>query len=119
MSPANKFWLGVLTIFLIVILIKLPVLFFVIFIIYLIVTNVLYFIIISELNYVLEQQEKYVEHQKREKEERWFNNYYEDKTKEIEKYLFYLKFTINYWIVKTFKLFNNFLNNKFSKNGKI
>lgn len=116
MSPASKFWLGVILLLLIIIQIKLPILFFIIFILYLIVSSVLYFIINAELKGLLLQQEYYEERQRKE-EATWFKNHYSDRTKEIERYLFYLKFILIHWVVTAFNSFNNFLNNKFSKNG--
>ena len=117
MSPANKFWLGVLGIFLFIIFIKEPTIFFIVFISYLIVNTVAYLSINTELEYVLEEQKKYKEEQKKEKDSRWFTNYYEDQTEKIEKYTFYLRLIFIYWVITAFKSFNNFLNNKFSKNG--
>ena len=118
MSPASKFWLGVILLLLIIILIKLPILFFIIFILYLIVSCILYVSGKSELEQLLKEQEIYEEILKQKEENRrWVNNSYKDRAEEIKRYSFYLKFSIIYWLEEIVKSFNNFLNNKFSKNG--
>lgn len=117
MSPASKFWLGVIILSFLLISIKEPLIFSFVVIVYLIVSSVLYFIINDELKRLLLQQEYYEEYQRKEKATTWLKNHYSTRTKEIERYLFYLKFILIHWVVTAFNSFNNFLNNKFSKNG--
>lgn len=87
MSPANKFWLGVLVLVFLLLLIKNPCLLLGIIILWFIVSSVFYIFVIDEGT-------------------------------SADNYLL-AKYSPIHLSITLIRKFNNFLNNKFSKNGKI
>ena len=74
----------------------------------------MFLVLTEELTYLYEDQDEYLK--EREKSGGWFCSYKSDKSEEIAKKEFYIKIIYVYWILFAIRSFNNYLNNKFSKN---
>ena len=117
MSPANKFWLGLLSIIILLLCISSKSFFFSLLVIYIFVGPIIFLVLTEELSCLYEDQDEYLREKERDRSDRWFNSYRGiDKSEEITKKEFYIKFSYIYWIIFIIKNFNNYLNNKFSKN---
>ena len=116
MSPANKFWLGLLSIIILLLCLSSKSFFYTFLLIYIVVGFVIFFILNQELIELYDFQNEYLREQQREKSNRWFSFYKSDKSEEIAKKEFYIKISYVYWILFAIRSFNNYLNNKFSKN---
>lgn len=116
MSPANKFWLGLLSIIILLLCISSKFFFYSLFVIYIIVGPIIFLVLTEELSRLYADQDEYLKERERDKSDRWFSSYKSDKSEEIAKKEFYIKFSYIYWIIFIIKNFNNYLNNKFSKN---
>ena len=117
MSPANKFWLGLLSIIILLLCISSKFFFYTFLLIYIIVGPIIFLVLTEELSRLYEDQDEYLREKERDKSDRWLNSYRRmDKSEEITKKEFYIKFSYIYWIIFIIKNFNNYLNNKFSKN---
>ena len=115
MSPANKFWLGLLSIIILLLCISSKSFFYTFLLIYIVVGFTIFLILTEELSCLYEDQDEYL--REKDRSDRWFNSYRKiDKSEEITKKEFYIKFSYIYWIIFIIKNFNNYLNNKFSKN---
>ena len=118
MSPANKFWLGLLSIIILLLCLSSKFFFYTFLLIYIVVGPIIFLVLTEELSGLLyEDQDEYLREKERDRSDRWFNSYRRmDKSEEITKKEFYIKFSYIYWIIFIIKNFNNYLNNKFSKN---
>ena len=116
MSPANKFWLAVSSIIILLLSISSSFFFNTFLITYIIVGAVTFFALIKELTELYADQDKYLEEKRKEESNRYFSIYKTDRSEEIAKKEFLIKTSYLYWIVFGIKTFNNYLNNKFSKN---
>ena len=116
MSPANKFWLGLLSIIILLLCLSSKFFFYTFLLIYIIVGPIIFLVLTEELSCLYDFQDEYLREQQREKSNRWFSSYESDKSEEIAKKEFYIKISYVYWILFAIRSFNNYLNNKFSKN---
>lgn len=116
MSPANKFWLGLLSIIILLLCLSSKFFFYTFLLIYIVVGFIIFLVLTEELSYLYADQDEYLKEKEREKSGRWFRSYESDKSEEIAKKEFYIKFSYIYWILFAIRSFNNYLNNKFSKN---
>ena len=116
MSPANKFWLGLLSIIILLLCLFSKFFFYTFLLIYIIVGPIIFLVLTEELSRLYEDQDEYLREQQREKSNRWFSSYESDKSEEIAKKEFYIKISYVYWILFAIRSFNNYLNNKFLKN---
>ena len=116
MSPANKFWLGLLSIIILLLCLSSKFFFYTFLVIYIIVGPIIFFILNQQLIELYDFQNEYLKEREREKSGGWFRSYKSDKSEEIAKKEFYIKISYVYWILFAIRSFNNYLNNKFSKN---
>lgn len=117
MSPANKFWLGLLSIIILLLCLSFKFFFYTFLLIYIVVGPIIFLVLTEELSYLYEDQDEYLREKERDKSIRWLNSYRRmDKSEEITKKEFYIKISYVYWILFAIRSFNNYLNNKFSKN---
>ena len=116
MSPANKFWLGLLSIIILLLCLSSKLFFYTFLYIYIVVGLIMFLVLTEELSDLYADQDEYLKEREREKSEGWFRSYKSDKSEEIAKKEFYIKISYVYWILFAIRSFNNYLNNKFSKN---
>ena len=116
MSPANKFWLGLLSIIILLLCLSSKFFFYTFLLIYIVVGPIIFLVLTEELTRLYEDQDEYLKEREREKSGGWFRSYNSDKSEEIAKKEFYIKISYVYWILFAIRSFNNYLNNKFSKN---
>ena len=117
MSPANKFWLVLLSIIILLLCLFSKFFFYSLLVIYIIVGPIIFLVLTEELSRLYEDQDEYLREKERDKSDRWLNSYRRmDKSEEITKKEFYIKISYVYWILFAIRSFNNYLNNKFSKN---
>ena len=117
MSPANKFWLGLLSIIILLLCISSKIFFYSLLVIHIIIGPIIFLVLTEELSHLYEDQDEYLREKERNRSDRWFNSYKRmDKSEEIAKKEFYIKISYVYWILFAIRSFNNYLNNKFSKN---
>lgn len=116
MSPANKFWLGLLSIIILLLCISSKFFFYTFLLIYIVVGFIIFLTLNQQLIELYDFQDEYLREQQKEKSSSWFTSYKSDKSEEIAKKEFYIKISYVYWILFAIRSFNNYLNNKFSKN---
>ena len=117
MSPANKFWLGLLSIIILLLCTSSKFFFYTFLLIYIIVGPMIFLVLTEELSRLYKDQDEYLREKERDRSDSWFNSYRGmDKSEEIAKKEFYIKISYVYWILFAIRSFNNYLNNKFSKN---
>ena len=116
MSPANKFWLGLLSIIILLLCLSSKFFFCTFLLIYIVVGFIIFLTLNQQLIELYDFQDEYLREQQKEKSNRWFSSYKSDKSEEIAKKEFYIKISYVYWILFAIRSFNNYLNNKFSKN---